>query len=426
MSRKVYSVLAALLVLLAGLGACARATPTPSGPTPTPATPAPTPAKERVVRIASTWMVTGPASDIGIHAIQGWRDFVDYVNEDLGGVSGARLELLWEDARYDVARETAAYERFKDRGAVAINIVSTPGNLGLINRFTQDQITSIPASLDPALIKDPGNYVFLTVLDYGHQGVALLNWMAQDWKAKGKTGNFKVGLIGWDNAYGRSVVPYLKAFAPQAGALIVEPFQWVPVGALEVASQVSALKGQSLDYVYAQVPTDVLAMVLKEAVRQGVREKITWTGNHWSLGEETVTLAGKDVAEGYVAILPYMVWEDSPRPAGLNIIETLQRKHRGEKGIDYNKQYIIGWLEALIAYNGVKWAIEDVGFDKLNGKAVKEALEKGRVVDTMGLMPGMKYTPDDHRGAVQTRTGAIKGGKIVAISDWYQVPFVKP
>jgi ABC-type branched-subunit amino acid transport system substrate-binding protein len=66
-------------------------------------------------------------------------------------------------------------------------------------------------------------------------------------------------------------------------------------------------------------------------------------------------------------------------------------------------------------------AIENVGYENLDGRAIKEALDGMKDFDVYGLA-SITYKPDDHRGSAKMAVYQVRGGKIVRVSDWREVP----
>ena len=69
----------------------------------------------------------------------------------------------------------------------------------------------------------------------------------------------------------------------------------------------------------------------------------------------------------------------------------------------------------------IRKAIENVGYEDVDGRAIKEALDGIKDFDVYGLA-SITYEPDDHRGATEMAVYEVRGGEIVRASDWREVP----
>ena len=69
-------------------------------------------------------------------------------------------------------------------------------------------------------------------------------------------------------------------------------------------------------------------------------------------------------------------------------------------------------------------AIEQVGYENLDGRAVKEAFYSIKDFDPHDIGRPVTYTPEDNRGAPEVRIYEIRGGKVVPATDWREAPML--
>ena len=84
-------------------------------------------------------------------------------------------------------------------------------------------------------------------------------------------------------------------------------------------------------------------------------------------------------------------------------------------------EYFYGWVGAAVICEAMSRAIEDVGYENLDGPAIKEALDGMKDFDVYGL-PSITYKPDDHRGSTKMAVYEVRGGEIIRVSDWQEAP----
>ena len=78
------------------------------------------------------------------------------------------------------------------------------------------------------------------------------------------------------------------------------------------------------------------------------------------------------------------------------------------------------WIEAI------RIAIEEVGYENLDGRAVKEAMYGIKDFDPHGTGKKVTYTPEDHRGSPVIRIYEVQGGEVVPVTDWRDAPMLVP
>ena len=82
-----------------------------------------------------------------------------------------------------------------------------------------------------------------------------------------------------------------------------------------------------------------------------------------------------------------------------------------------------GTVTAMVACEAVKRALEEVGYENLDGRAIKEALDSFKDFDCDGIKQ-ITYTPEDHRGWNKARMYEVIDGEVVPVSDWKETPMI--
>jgi hypothetical protein len=89
-------------------------------------------------------------------------------------------------------------------------------------------------------------------------------------------------------------------------------------------------------------------------------------------------------------------------------------------------EYIAGWVGTAISCEAVRRAVEHVGYENLDGPAIKEAFDSIKGFDVDGLVNITYNPPDDHRGYDKIAVYQVQGGQIVRVSDWRVAPMLLP
>ncbi|MCX8126866.1 MAG: ABC transporter substrate-binding protein, partial [Dehalococcoidia bacterium] len=76
------------------------------------------PAAVKELKVGFITPSTGPAAEKGAPGGHGILDCVEYINTELGGVSGYKIKPLWYDSGYDMARVVTIVKSLMDQGAL--------------------------------------------------------------------------------------------------------------------------------------------------------------------------------------------------------------------------------------------------------------------------------------------------------------------
>ncbi len=116
-------------------------------------------------------------------------------------------------------------------------------------------------------------------------------------------------------------------------------------------------------------------------------------------------------------------WQDETNIPGIKTMIDAEMKYNGR--VNEDPAYGAGWYYAAITCAAVKLAVEEVGVENLNGAAVERAFESMKDFDIEGLAK-ITYGPEDRRGCQRFAPYQVKGGKIVRVSDFVEVPILVP
>lgn len=89
--------------------------------------------------------------------------------------------------------------------------------------------------------------------------------------------------------------------------------------------------------------------------------------------------------------------------------------------------FTFGISHSPIIPDAIKMAVEKVGLENLDGRAVREALDTYKDYDPYGYGTPLDYTdPENHRGSPWVRIYQIQGPVLVPVSDWEEAPILWP
>jgi len=370
--------------------------------------------EEKVVKIGIMCCLTGAAASTIAPANFGQFDCIRYVNEQ-GGIHGIKVEGPWEDFAAVIPRAITAHKRMVEAGIVLeINIFDT-ATMSTIPRLIRDEIPCIFAAgaSSPALLTKP-----IWVIQSGPEGencmIEWAQWIKEEqWTQERplRLGYFHldapVQSEGWRNA-----VPYIT----ELGVEVVGDEKLPMFGAVDTSTEWLRLASKQPDWVLVSLYGATLVTAVKDAARLELREKgINFLADQASLDEETLRIVGKDGEGWYKAsVSPSSLMTELP---GIKAILEAAKKYRGYDPEYVNILYIRGWMSIAIGIEAIRMAIEKVGFENLNGRAVRDALLTIKDLD-LGLGPLITITEAKPYYNDYYFVAHVENGKLKPITDW--------
>jgi branched-chain amino acid transport system substrate-binding protein len=370
-------------------------------------------AEEKTAQFGWILPITGGASAAIAPVVAGGQDYVRYFNEQ-EAIPGVDIELLWRDTAFQFALGLSHYERFVEAGIPLIGAVDSALVLGLKGRFERDEVVAfIPgATYQEELYPEPGWLYAVTPL-ISEQATVLFQYFMENWKEERPPRLALVGIsesqFGWEPRY---AIGYARSLGFE-----VLPWEAVPIVVLDATVQLLRLAEAEADLVHLQTMPEGAGPILRDAERLGLLDKFQFAGHSSTMGDRTIKVAGA-ATEGYLASMTYP-WFDETEVPGIELIIDNMMKYHGE--VKRDGEYYFGWVSAAVISEAIKRAIENVGYENLDGPAIKEALDGMQDFDVYGLA-SITYKPGDHRGTTRMAVYEARGGKIVRLSDWQEAP----
>jgi len=354
--------------------------------------------------------LSGPTSDWGKNQVKGQLDAMRWVNEN-GGINGKDLKLIVVDDGYKVPKGVAGYNRLVDSEKVlGLYIQSTGTTMTLAKKIVADGVATIAASFI-AVVQNPAKFPFSYYVSpsYNAMGRIALKWIRDNWKDKSR--NPKICYLYPDNKYGRCILPSCKDYAKKIG-VDVGPDQVINWPTKDATVQLTNMSRYNPDFAYITSTAMNGAVILKNAKALGLKTK--FISNIRNFEESLITLSG-GAAEGTYGVHPIAPY-GAPVPGMKKVVESHDKWHPGETGTNV---YVEGWVNILGVTEALK--IADKAGD-LTPSGIRDAFEKFKDFDTGGLAPPLTFTSTDHRASMAAKIYEIKGGKMVDVSGWVELP----
>lgn len=377
--------------------------------------PGPPAEEENVVKIGMIAPLTGaPASVIHI----AWRNILDYLSyfEEVGvpGLElppGVTIELVWGDSGFEVPRAISIYERMREQNVVLVYAPSPVEGAGLRSRTDRDGMINFVMSIDEGMMYPPSS-VF-TVYPTDSEGFAVAcDWIMENWQEEQPP---RVAIMGTDSPSGHAPEVMGTAYARSIGIEML-PFETVPYMPLDVTPQLLRLSESGADFVFLQVIWATARAVMRDAERLGLTDKIRFGGYENSQSVQVLELG--PAVEGYWSPRRAPWYKETP--ILFDILREVDGKlDTGGDGAT-TLVFVPVWIEAI------RVAIEEVGYENLDCRAVTEAMYSIKDFDPHGIGKKVSYTPEDHRGSPSIRIYEMRGGDVVPVTDWRQAPMLVP
>jgi len=242
------------------------------------------------------------------------------------------------------------------------------------------------------------------------------DWIMANWKEDRPP---RVVMIGPDVAYGRSAEAQGTKYAEDIGVEML-PMEIVPFVPLDTTTQLLRINERGADFVYITSVWTTAIPILKDAERLGLLGEMQFGG--YENTQSIAILALGSSVEEYTAPRVSYFSLDETNP-GVKLIRDLQMKYRGR--LDMAGDECNQLRMSSVACEALRRAVEEVGFENVDGIAVKRALDNIKDFDPYGIGP-VTYTQEDHRGSSRVMVAQVQNGQVVYLTDWRDAPMLVP
>jgi len=361
--------------------------------------------------------MSGPTAFIGKVYANGIRDSLAYINAN-GGINGTTLEYETIDYAYKVPQAIAAYKKWKSRkNMVVMQGWGTADTEALISFVAKDKTPVFSASYSGHLTdptgknpntKKPAPYNFFYGASYSDACRGLVQWAAEDWKAKGTAGKPKFTHIGANHPFPNAPKKACAEYATELGFDVQSPVV-VSMKPGDFKAQCLSIKSTGSNYGYiGNLGGSVLSLV-KSCNTVGT--DIQFMSNIWGGDSKTFAAAGEGIKDYiFPAMTPF--WDDSA--PGMTLVREISKMSdkSGEKSRLHH--YMRGVCSTYFMKEAMEWA-------DVNGGITGENVKKGMYAQSNWVPKGLEgvclaanWTAEDHRGINQVNIykGNFNGGEV--------------
>ena len=368
------------------------------------------------VKVGFSICYTGVAAEKGSPMGNAKLDCIKYINEELDGVTGYQIEVIWRDNQYDAAKAATIINELMDKGCLLFTTNSSAMMTASAEIANRAEFPGFAVFSAPALTNPP-QHIYAQMPDYGDDWAAFANYYLENiWQGEGEP-KMAMHLLNNSTGYGARDAAVLLADELGIDIVAMEEHTATTISEIESLTRINAL---SPDILYISSTPQPTSIIIKDAVDLGMYPGVTVGLGHASITSELIEFASAD-AEGVYGVYPTVKWGDDV-PAMAKMTEYCQEYHSDDYG---NMDYITSWAEGLIVAEILRLAVENVGIDNLTPQAVEEyGFKKLDNFDVGGLHGPVSYTPGDNRLSKAVRVFQIQDGEIVPISGWVDAPLI--
>jgi branched-chain amino acid transport system substrate-binding protein len=385
--RKLIAILVIVLVIIAGIIIWYLVKPKP---VPAPVT--------KEIKVGAIINLTGPASTWGQFHAKGHKDYFRYVNEEKGGIKGNMINLTIVDHAYKVDEAVNYVKKFCTEDKMDMIATWDAGSGIMAKPIIQEyKIPNINYSTYQGILNAPVAYAYLPFGSYVMDSYAVLEYIKAIHKGNSPP---KVGLLTYNNTYGKSIHAASTEYAAGHGINIVA-IEEFPPQALDLNTEILRLQSKEAEYIFMQCLPSAIIMALKAADQASYDVPFfgTWTSTDPDFFERGKGLLRDRMHMQFPGCLP---GDGNP---GIQLLETLWEKYQTVSKFDAS--YWEGVGIAAIMERAFRKALDQFG--AINSQTIDQALQTFRNEDFGGLVPNITYTDTDH--------GASWTARIVRINE---------
>lgn len=366
-------------------------------------------AMSKTIKVGAAINMTGPASTWGQFHAKGQQDYFRYVNEVKGGVAGNKIEMILADTAYKVPEAVAAVRKFAVQDQV--DMIATWGaGEGLAAKpiVQQYKIPTINYSTSWEILESPIAYMYLPFGSYRMDCEAVLDYILAIHKGKEPP---KVGLLTYNNAYGRSIHKPSREYAAKQNINIVA-IEEFPPQTVDLTTELLRLQKSGAEYIFIQMLPAAIISAFRSADRINYDPPFfgTWTSTDPDFFKMGQGLTRSRLRIQFPGGLPV---DNNP---GMKVMQELWKRY---KTVDkFDASYWEGVAVGMIMERAMLRASEK--FKEINRDTINRAMESFRQEEFGGLIPPVTYSPTDHGASFRARIVQVKeDGSYTPLTNFY-------
>ncbi len=366
-------------------------------------------ADAKTIKVGAAINMTGPASTWGQYHARGQQDYFRYVNEVKGGVAGNPIEMILVDTGYKVPEAVAAVRKFAVQDQV--DMIATWGaGEGLAAKpiVQKYRIPTINYSTSWEILEPPIGYMYLPFGSYRMDCYAVIDYIRTIHKGKEAP---RIGLLTYNNAYGRSIHQPTRDYAARQKVQIVA-IEEFPPKTVDLTTELLRLRQKGAEYIFMQMLPATIITTFKSADRIGYAPQFFGT---WTSTDPDFFKLGKGLIRDRLNMqFPGGLPTDNTQ--GIKLMKELWKRYKTVDKFDaaYWEGVVIGMImeRAFIRAQGT--------YKQVNRETINKAMESFRNENFGGLVPDITYNEKDHGASFKARMIRVReDGSFIPLTNFY-------
>lgn len=409
-----------VLVPLIAVGCAPEAVPTPPEAT----------YKPETWTFYMTGDYSGPMGPINAAHIPWSIDFCNWTNER-GGIRGVPIACVARDNASDLASGIAAYDYFRTLEPKPVIGSFHPAFVAeaLRERLEEDEIVDFMNTPSNSTVF-PVSYLIAAAPSYVGCMATTIEYARDNWKG----GDIKLGLLTWDNAFGKAIFDdeFRKWCAEQEGIELVAEEVFQPTDT-DVSTQIIKMKEKGVNWVFDNTnghgpvviskSIDSLGLLAQD-INDTTPGKMHRATDVWGMDESSVRLGGGPggILEGLIGIRSGASWSETDNPSVQMIKQIADENNRGPEL--RNVSYMLKWGKWYFVTSLVGELVDEYGWEGVTGKNLRDKMLNTSEFNALDVA-SFGYTPE----CPYTMVGKIyqvQNGELLPITGILHMPDLRP
>ncbi len=366
-------------------------------------------AQTKTIKVGAAINLTGPASTWGQFHEKGQRDYFRYVNEVKGGVAGHKIDMITVDTAYKVPEAQAAVQKFVLQDKV--DMIATWGaGEGLAAKpiVQKYKVPTINYSTSWEILEKPIDYMYLPFGSYKMDCRAVLEYIKTIHTGKEAP---KVGLLTYNNAYGRSIHAPSREYAAKLGIQLVA-IEEFPPRTVDLNTELLRLQRKGAEYIFIQMLPSTIITAFKSADR--IKYNPLFLGT-WTSTDPDFFKMGKGLIRDRL-VMQFPGGLPSDKAKGMEVMKELWKRYKTVKSFDAS--YWEGVVVGMIMERAFLRAYEKSKV--INPETINAAMESMKNEDFGRLVPAVSYSKTNHEGSFTARmVKVMENGTYIPLTNFY-------
>jgi len=270
------------------------------------------------------------------------------------------------------------------------------------------KIPTINYSTSWEILEKPVDYMYLPFGSYKMDCQAVLEYIKAVHTGPEAP---KVGLLTYNNAYGRSIHAPSREYAAKLGIELVAVEEFPP-RTVDLNTELLRLQKKGARYVFIQMLPSTIITAFKSADR--IQYNPLFLGT-WTSTDPDFFKMGKGLIRDRL-VMQFPGGLPSDKSKGMDVMRELWRRYKTVKSFDAS--YWEGVVVGMIMERAFQRAYEKS--KAINPQTVNAALESMKNEDFGGLVPAVSFSKDSHEASFTARmVKVLENGTYIPLTNFY-------